>query len=100
MLSDILAIPPDDIHVRDKFVCLEARGQDNHVGRDEAFVGLDTVRGNSFGFFIRQKNLVTVQRFEIAWIKDSSLCPKSITSSHRSILSEIIWEGDLGIIPR
>jgi hypothetical protein len=50
VLRDILAIAPDDIHVGDKFIRLEACREDDHVCGDEALVCLNSLCGDTLGF--------------------------------------------------
>ena len=55
-----LAVPPNNIHVRNKFIGLETCGKDDHVGWDEAFVGLNPLFSYSFSLRVRQKDIVLV----------------------------------------
>lgn len=55
-----LAVPPNNIHVRNKFVGLETCSEDDHVSWNEAFVGLYPLFSYSFGLRVRQKDIVLV----------------------------------------
>jgi hypothetical protein len=50
VLRDVFAISPDNIHVGDEFIGLEAGCENDHVGGDEALVCLDSVCGDALGF--------------------------------------------------
>lgn len=69
VLSNILTIASDDIHVINECVRLEACGKDNHVGLDEAFVGLNAFGNNALGFGVCKKKFVAMQRLEVARVK-------------------------------
>jgi hypothetical protein len=85
VLSDINAITPDNIHIRNESVGLESCGKDNHVGWDEAFVGLDTFGNNALGFSVCQKNFIAMQRLEVARVKDSPLLSFELANHYNPI---------------
>jgi hypothetical protein len=60
VLRDVFVISPDNIHVGDEFVGLEAGCENDHVCGDEALVCLDSVCGDALGFGVCEEDLFAV----------------------------------------